>query len=228
METGAKDTEKQLRSSLTNITDLPPELLLEIFSWLSLRELCQCVAPVCKQWNILARHPSLWTELTFSNEDIPTSEVCKLLQKSPLLRRLILKDRRDSDAILRQVCKTNRHIETLKMEHCRGSKRKHEVNGKILKRILEGSPKLCNMDLKNTKVKTCELYGVLARLDDRLDSFRIDDATEEGIRCYLETRNQLLLKGKGKVNGEYKDVDDMLAMLAENPKISSWMFTFTH
>jgi hypothetical protein len=227
METRANDNGKQLQSSPTNITDLPPELLLEIFSWLSVREICQRVAPVCKKWNILARHQSLRMELSFSYNDISTSNVCKLLRRSPRLRRLSLKDRHDTDAILRQVCKSNRHLETLKMESCQGSMRIYKVDGNILMKILEGCPKLCNLDLIDTVVETCEFYRLLGRLDDRLKSFSIDDAYEEGVRCYLETRNQLLLQRKGLLNGESKDVEDMLALLTEKPKIEIWNITFT-
>jgi hypothetical protein len=105
--------------------------------------------------------------------------------------------------------------------------RKYEVNGKILKMILEGCPKLCDLDLVDTLVKTCEFYRLLGSLDGRLKSFRIDDATKRGVRCYLETRTQLLLEQKGILNGECKNVEDMIAMLAKKTKISVWNFTFT-
>lgn len=213
--------------SQINITDLPPELLLEIFSWLGVRDLYENVPPVCKKFDILARHPSLWMELSFRKESIPTSLACKLLHRSPLLRRLILKDRLDSDAILRQVYKSNRHIETIKMVSCRGSMRKYEVNGKILKRILEVCPKLFNLELMNTLVKTSEFYRLLGHLDGRLKTFRIDKATEKGVRCYLETRTQLLLEQKGLLNGEFKDVEDMIDMLEKCPKVYNWNFVFT-
>jgi hypothetical protein len=111
-------TERELVSSQANITDLPPELMLEIFSRLSVRDLCQCVAPVCKEWRILARHPSLRKELSFG-KDVSTSDVLRMLYVSPLLRKLSLTDRNDTDAILQQVCESNRNLETLEMTRCR-------------------------------------------------------------------------------------------------------------
>ncbi|PNF42502.1 hypothetical protein B7P43_G08758 [Cryptotermes secundus] len=227
METIEEDAGKKSGSSQINITDLPPELLLEIFSWLGVRDLYERVPLVCKKWDILARHPSLWMELSFRYKDIPTSLACKLLHRSPLLRRLILKRRRDSDAILRQVYKSNRRIETIKMISCRGSMRKKEVNGNILKGILEVCPKLFNLELMDTLVKTSQFYRLLGHLDGRLKSFRIDDATENGVRCYLETRTQLLLERRGLLNGEFKDVEDMIDMLEKCPKIYRWDFIFT-
>jgi hypothetical protein len=120
LKTGEIRTDGELHSSQTNLTDLPPELMLLIFSLLSVRDQCQCVAPVCKKWNILARHPSLRKELSL-DKDVSTSHVGKLLHESPLLRRLSLKGRRDTDAILRRVCSSTRHIETLEIVRCRGT-----------------------------------------------------------------------------------------------------------
>jgi hypothetical protein len=82
-------TGRNLHSSRVHIMDLPPEVMLEIFSRLSVRELDQCVTLVCKKWSILARHPSLRKELSFG-KDISTSNVHKILRSSPLLHRLSL------------------------------------------------------------------------------------------------------------------------------------------
>jgi hypothetical protein len=73
-KTGTIYTGRELCSSRIDITDLPPEMMLQIFSWLSVRDRCQCVAPLCKKWSILARHPFLWKELSFG-KDISKSNV---------------------------------------------------------------------------------------------------------------------------------------------------------
>jgi hypothetical protein len=183
-------TGRKLRNSRTNITDLPPEMMLQIFSWLSVRDRCQCVAPVCKKWSILARHPFLWKELSFG-KDISKSNVLKLLHKSPLLRRLSLKDRYDTDAILRRVCRSNRRIETLEMEGCRGSAKRREVDGKILSTILESCTKLCQLLVNKTDVKSLTFYRTLALLGDRMRPSKITSATIEGIIYYLLTCAEL-------------------------------------
>jgi hypothetical protein len=190
LKTRTTYTGTKLRESPTNITDLPPELMLNIFSRLSAKDLCQCVAPVCKKWSILARHPSLRKDLSFG-KDISKSDVLRLLNESPLLRRLSLKDRRDTDAILRRVCRSNRQIQTLEMEGCRGSVRRREVNGEILTRILEGCPKLCNLRLTETVVNNLDFYRTLARLGDRMRQSRIRRATIAGMICYLRTYAEL-------------------------------------
>ncbi|PNF20017.1 hypothetical protein B7P43_G06630 [Cryptotermes secundus] len=165
-------TGRKLRSTRTNIVDLPPELQLEIFSRLSMRDLYQRVAPVCKKWRILARHPSLRKELLLG-KDISKSSALQLLQESPQLGRLSLRGRSDTDAILRRVRRSNRHIETLEIVECRGSMGRCHINGEILKRIVEVCPKLCRLYLRAMLVKSCNLCSLFACLDDRMESSRI-------------------------------------------------------
>jgi hypothetical protein len=153
LKTGTISAERELLCSRTNITDFPPELLIQIFSELSVRDRCQCVAPVCKKWSVLAA--SLRKELSVG-KDISKSNVLKLLHESPLLRRLTLKDRHDTDAILQQVCGSNRRIEILEMVNCRGSVNTVEVNGHILARIRDSRPELCRLILQGTLVKSLE------------------------------------------------------------------------
>jgi hypothetical protein len=189
-------------------------MMLQIFSWLSVRDRCQCVAPVCKKWSILARHPFLWKELSFS-KDISKSTVLKLLHKSPLLRRLSLKDRRDTDAILRRVCKSNRRIETLEMEGCRGSAKRREVNGEILSRTLEGCPKFCNLGVVGTEIKNFEFYRLIARY--RTLCFEISNASNETVLCYLKeiarVQNVLILL---LLNGIIIEIEELIAILSQN------------
>jgi len=50
-----------------HINDLMDELLLHIFSFLTPRQLSQCVAPVCTSWHTHARDSLLWRKLSFSD-----------------------------------------------------------------------------------------------------------------------------------------------------------------
>lgn len=45
-----------------NIIDIPVDVILEIFKYLTAEELCMC-AQVCNSWNAAAYHPSLWKKL---------------------------------------------------------------------------------------------------------------------------------------------------------------------
>jgi hypothetical protein len=209
----------------TNIMDLPPELMLQIFSYLSLRDICQSVAPVCTKWSILARHPCLRQVLYFY-EDISTSNALKLLRGSPLLRRLRLRGRRDSDAILQQVFESNRLIETIEMIRCRGSVNTFEVNGDILGKIIEECTKF-SLYIVGTNVKSVEFYTLLGRLDNRMTSFFFGNTTKEEMLCYLKARAQLPMKQKGILNGESKDVKEIIDTIVQNSDVNSWTFTFT-
>jgi hypothetical protein len=204
---------RETRTGGTNIMDLPPEVQLQIFSRLSVRDLCQGVAPVCRKWSILARHPSFRKELSFG-KDISRSSALKLLHESPLLRRLRLYGRLDTDAILRRVCRSNRHIETLEMVECRGAMKRSDVNGDILARILDDCPKLCRLELQGTLVKSLEFYRLLAYLCHRVSHITIRDATMRGMLCYLRTRAQLPVQRTGTLNGKLKDVDEMISVLS--------------
>ncbi|XP_071087945.1 F-box/LRR-repeat protein fbxl-1-like [Haliotis cracherodii] len=59
-----KHDKKVLESDLSEhysvIQSLPEEILLNIFSYFSPKELCQYVAPVCRRWRVLAYEPTLW------------------------------------------------------------------------------------------------------------------------------------------------------------------------
>jgi hypothetical protein len=65
---------------------LPPEIMLMIFEYLNVKELCHNVAPVCKQWFELTKYPVLRRELAFSGHNVPTAEACDLIRNSPVTK----------------------------------------------------------------------------------------------------------------------------------------------
>jgi hypothetical protein len=54
--------------------------------------------------------------------------------------------------------------ETVQMEECRGFEKKHEVNGEFLAWILKAFPELCNLNLEDMLVKSCEFTDCLSIL----------------------------------------------------------------
>ncbi|XP_019408516.1 PREDICTED: F-box/LRR-repeat protein 5 [Crocodylus porosus] len=56
------DQETEVTGHTTNITHLPPEVMLTIFSYLNPQELCQC-SQVSTKWSQLAKTGSLWKHL---------------------------------------------------------------------------------------------------------------------------------------------------------------------
>lgn len=55
-------SETEVTGHTTNITNLPPEVMLTIFSYLNPQELCQC-SQVSTEWSQLAKTGSLWKHL---------------------------------------------------------------------------------------------------------------------------------------------------------------------
>ena len=54
----------ELKAGRSSFDDLPEELALKIFSFLTFRELCKHVAPVCKQWLCYSKCPLLRQSLS--------------------------------------------------------------------------------------------------------------------------------------------------------------------
>lgn len=88
---------KNLRVSSYNYSEiscLPDEILIKIFSYLSTQELCLCVAPVCRKWRQMSCDHSLWRTLDFSALPyISTLNFLWVLRRSPLLRKLVIRGR---------------------------------------------------------------------------------------------------------------------------------------
>lgn len=55
-------SETEVTGHTTNITNLPPEVMVTIFSYLNPQELCQC-SQVSTAWSQLAKTGSLWKHL---------------------------------------------------------------------------------------------------------------------------------------------------------------------
>lgn len=96
LQTVSKDITPSVNETFKSeptITRLPNELLTMIFSYLNVRELSMAVAPVCKQWYLIAHSPILWRKLCFDGNGISTENAKCLLTKSPLLSELDISNR---------------------------------------------------------------------------------------------------------------------------------------
>jgi hypothetical protein len=76
-----------------SITMFPTEILMKIFSYLTVHELSTSVAPVCKQWHGIAHSPVLWRKLCFNGGRVSTESAIRLLKKSPHLSELVISNR---------------------------------------------------------------------------------------------------------------------------------------
>ncbi|KAF2367798.1 F-box domain [Trinorchestia longiramus] len=62
--------ELQADESHPNILDLPDEVMVEIFSYITPQELHKSMAAVCRRWEQVAYEPSLWRNLSVQDEDL--------------------------------------------------------------------------------------------------------------------------------------------------------------
>ena len=76
-----------------HISALPAEVLEQIFSHLTQRELCQNVAPVCRQWKAHAYDPIHWRVLDLHADTITdTTKFRACLERAPLLKSLSVRN----------------------------------------------------------------------------------------------------------------------------------------
>ncbi|XP_078602854.1 uncharacterized protein LOC144876934 [Branchiostoma floridae x Branchiostoma japonicum] len=92
----ATDEEESGEDVITRFQHLPAELVLRIMSYLTPRELCGRVAPVCRAWYRHAHDPLLWQELDLDfNHDVRAVELCAAIRRAPLLKVLVMRGRNE-------------------------------------------------------------------------------------------------------------------------------------
>lgn len=76
------------------LDELPDELVVKIFSYLTTKELCQHVARVCRKWRQISLDHSLWKILDFSSySKLSNLNLLWVIRRAPLLKRLVLSGR---------------------------------------------------------------------------------------------------------------------------------------
>ncbi|KAJ8890532.1 hypothetical protein PR048_010041 [Dryococelus australis] len=74
---------------MSSIMTLPPEVLMEIFSYLPPQELLDNIQQVCCAWRKLVRHLSLWEHFVyFADSDTKVEEVVGFIEKCPMLKHI--------------------------------------------------------------------------------------------------------------------------------------------
>lgn len=171
---------------------LPEELILKIFSFLTVQELCKYVALVCKLWFYYSKCPLLWQKLSFweSNREFSLEEISDFIKlKCTLLKNLCLQPRTELTlhgcSMLAQSCP---HLKVLSLSFC------DQVTKHILDQFVTFCPSLRDMNLAGCTVTDPCLEGFkklpLRKLDvshcTRLtDNGLMFLSTECGQLCYL-------------------------------------------
>lgn len=90
------------RSRGAKIEDLPVEIIIKIFSYLSLEDLYKNVRFVNYNWWCTASSPCLWTIIK-AGPDISTNMLSNWLDMAPRLKTLVIDFRVDAGVILSKV-----------------------------------------------------------------------------------------------------------------------------
>ncbi|XP_045597438.1 F-box/LRR-repeat protein 2 isoform X1 [Procambarus clarkii] len=139
------------------ISCLPNEVLLYIFSFLSVRELCVSVAPVCTSWRALARDPTLWTHLVFTSKHrLEKEQMVRLLRASPLLRSLELERSEDDGDLLLQAAALCTKLRRIIVKFGDG------LTETVFKALTEKCPNVRYLNVEGSEICSAECYNQIA------------------------------------------------------------------
>ena len=110
------DEEQQ---DLTSILHLPEEILVQIFSYISLQELYHSVALVCKLFCRLTRDPGVRRCVSLSGKGLTvTKEAASFVSEAHNLKSLSLKNRGDSNTLVTAALLNCRNLKILEVRFC--------------------------------------------------------------------------------------------------------------
>ncbi|KAG0718073.1 F-box/LRR-repeat protein 2 [Chionoecetes opilio] len=146
-------------STQCHINSVPREILLYIFSFLSVQELGRSVGPVCVAWRFLARDPTLWTRLVFSFQNRVDGECVKeLLASAPLLLTLELQSREDGQDLLLHAASFCPRLKELTVKFCDG------LTEAVFKALMENCSRLQSLNVEGSRVCDRECFHLMAGL----------------------------------------------------------------
>lgn len=136
---------------------VPREIMLYIFSFLSVQELGQSVEPVCVAWRDLARDPTLRTSLVFSFQNRVNGErVKELLAGAPLLQTLELQSREDGQDLLLQAAACCPRLKELTVKFCDG------LTEVVFRALMENCSRLQSLNVEGSRVCDRECFHLIA------------------------------------------------------------------
>uniref|UniRef100_A0A0A9ZAR8 F-box/LRR-repeat protein 7 n=1 Tax=Lygus hesperus TaxID=30085 RepID=A0A0A9ZAR8_LYGHE len=146
-----------LVASETEIDVLPDEVLLHIFSYLTVSEIKWKIAFVSRRWNALSKNDSLITSLEFG-PNLSTEVIIGVLRSASHLQTLRLYSRRDANEILGEVAVSNKKLLCLKISSQRESSRMADISTETVLHTLRSCPKLNKLVLKRANFDRPEQF----------------------------------------------------------------------
>ena len=161
-----------------NISDLPDEIILKIFSYFTPTELCRYVAPVCVSWLTFARDGTLWEEITEKEfKDVSSDLLVKVITSwCSLLRSVDFKGR--SDLTLNDfeaVFRSCPQIETISFAFC------PQVNDNVLKLFSQNCSHLKYINLEGCNISDASLMYFFGKPIHGLNLSHCNLISDEGL-----------------------------------------------
>lgn len=168
---------------------LPEELILNIFSFLTLRELCKHVALVCKLWLYYSKCPILRQRLSLLENSRITSleELSDFIQSNcPLLKHLYLQPKTELTlhgcCVLAQSCP---HLQSLSLSFC------DQITKETLNEFVTFCPNLRDINLEGCPVTDKCLEGLEKLPLRKLNASHCTHLTDYGLKFLSTEFHQL-------------------------------------
>ncbi|XP_020618604.1 F-box/LRR-repeat protein 2-like [Orbicella faveolata] len=190
---------------------LPEELIINIFSFLTVQELCKYVSVVCKLWLHYSKCPLLRQKLSLekSNRVFSLEEISDFIKSTcPLLKELCLQPRTELSlhgcSILAQSCP---YLQALSLSFC------DQVTGHILGQFVTFCPNLRDMNLAGCAVTDHCLEGLNKLPLRKLNASHCTHLTDNGLKFLSTECHQLCYLN---FDGVQWITHDAIAVLVEN------------
>ncbi|CAL4166401.1 unnamed protein product, partial [Meganyctiphanes norvegica] len=137
---------------------IPDEVMLFIFSFFNIEQLCNKVAPVCRRWYTLANDPSLWLKLDLSFDAHSNQNMFRIIEKSPHLLSLKLSSSENGSDLLKAVAKNCCRLKELTIRFCEG------LTKDIIEIMVANLFKLELLIVEGTTIHSPDCYPLLGKL----------------------------------------------------------------
>ncbi|GLH14708.1 Uncharacterized protein GBIM_19046 [Gryllus bimaculatus] len=106
----------QKMARIKTINDLPDEILVEIFSYLTVEDLATRVRKVCSRWEEVAKENKLWRNLTYTpSNKTSLDQIIEVLKGAPKLQMFIPEGEYINGQLLKAVVTYCKDIRSLKI-----------------------------------------------------------------------------------------------------------------
>ncbi|GJQ69713.1 hypothetical protein Trydic_g22284 [Trypoxylus dichotomus] len=152
---------KPLKNGI-HINNLPDEVLLNIFSYFTTKQLHCDIRPVCRRWMVLAMSPILWKAIDVRNE-VPTNILTNWIKTSPLLKSFSVEDRNDTNIIAEQLAKCCKQLESVKMQNCWGTEKCCFIKSTPLCNLVVKCTNLYNFNFSRSRFVSRKFFRLISR-----------------------------------------------------------------